>query len=219
MAGFGKIVLEGEYFAQQIVNVFWYRSVDWDPAGGNPFDDVLAFVDAFLAHCKADFLNCLTPDYTLLRGVGIGYADDFSVVTSSPLIRSVNEAGGSGASRQTTGAVIAANIFFRLGDQHQINGVVKSKRNRGYVAIGPVPEVFTDNYGHLDTGYITGALEPAAENFDDELTVIAPAATLIPIRIHQKKVGGVLVGRTYSDIAGFTLPRKFGVRKSRLPEA
>lgn len=219
MAGFGKFILFGEYFSQQVVNILHYRSEDWLPGAGNPFDDVLAFVDAVLGKVKTDFLNCLTPDYTLLRAEGVGYDDAYNVVTASPLIRTVNEPGGSGASRETTGAIIAANILLRCGEQVQINGVVKSKRNRGYIALGPVPEVFTDNFGHLTTGYITGALDPCAQNLDDNITLITPAVTLIPIRIHEKRVGGLLVGRTYSDVNGYALPRRFGTRKSRAAEA
>ena len=54
MSGFGRVAFEGEFYNQSIVNVFWYRSTAWLPNQGNPFDDVLAFVDAVIAELKAD---------------------------------------------------------------------------------------------------------------------------------------------------------------------
>lgn len=221
MAGFGRIALEGEYFNQKVVNVFWYRSSAWLPLQGNPFDDVLAFMDIFLQHCKTSYLQLLTTDYTLLRAVGVGYDDSFGVVTSSPLVRTVNEAG-SIAGTQTMGAAQAGIINFRCGEQHQINGVGHSKRNRGYIAIGPVGEPYVDNYSHIIPGYIT-FMENLANDVSDELTIVAPAVTLIPIRIHEKyaSVGPikVLTFRTYSDVNGWSVNRVASYRRSRQPEA
>lgn len=221
MAGFGRVAFEGEYFNEKIVNVFWYRSTQWLPAQGNPFDDVLAFVDGVLGKLQTHYLACLPTDYTLERAVGVGYSDDFTIVTSSPLVRTVNAAGTiSGANGMGAGQV--GIISLRCGEQVQINGIGHTKRNRGYLCMGPVGETNVDNYSHLTTGY-EGALGALAADCDDGITIIAPAVTLTPIRIHEKTltVGPVhtLLWRTYSDVLGYTVQRVASYRRSRRPEA
>jgi len=221
MSGFGRIAIEGEYYNQKIVNVLWYRSSAWLPGQGNPFDDVLAFMDAVLTHIQTNYLAMLPSDYLLQRVVGVGYDDSFNIVTSSPLVRTVNT-NGSIAQDNGMGAAQTGIISFRCGEQHQINGIGSSKRNRGYVAIGPIGEGYVDNYSHLGTGMLSG-LGEIADDFSDTLVIVTPAVTLVPIRIHEKyqKVGplNVLVFRTYSDVLGWTVRRVASYRRSRQPEA
>lgn len=216
MAGFAKIAFIGEYFNQAIVNTFHYRSSAWLPLQGNPFDDSLAFLDAFIAHVQTAWMNCFPSDYTLLRAEAIGYDDAYNIVTSSPLVRTINDTGDlSGAA--TDGAAQAAILSFRLGEQTQISGVVKSKRNRGYICLGPVPSSFIDNYSHITGQWLTDC-EDIAELLDDSLTIVAPAVTLVPVRIHTTKAFGLVTGRTYSDVLGYKLPRCATYRRSRQPE-
>lgn len=221
MSGFCKITYVSEHFTNYIVNVFRYRSAEWLPGQGNPFDDSLAFLDAFIAVTKAAYRAILPNSVTLLRAEAVGYDDAYNVVTSSPLVRTINEAGVAGT-LSTTGSFISANIGLRCGEQVQISGIGTSKRNRGYLSIGPVGEVDVDDYGHLSTA-VSFAQGTLAQTLDHSLTVVVPAVTLIPIRIHEKWIsfGGVkaLVFRTYSDIKGYTLPRKASVRRSRMGEA
>jgi hypothetical protein len=221
MSGFGKVSLVGEYNGQKIVNVLHYRSVAWLPAQGNPFDDVLAFVDAVLTHLKAEFLACLPTGYKLNTAEGVGYGDDYSIVTASPLIRTVNEFGTLG-NGDTNGAAACAILSMSCGEQVNINGVGKSKRNRGYLAIGPLLDGSVDNYSHINGG-VFNALDGLGEHIDDTITVVAPAVSLIPIRIHERYLGvhpaDVLVFRTYSDIRGYRINRVASYRRSRQPEA
>lgn len=224
MAGFGKVAFIGEFFNQLVVNTVWYRSSAWLPLQGNPFDDVLAFVTSVSATIGADLRSVHTSDYTLLRAEGTGYDDDFNIVTSSPIVHTINGAGTRGA-LATNGAATSCNIGLRCGEQVQINGLVKSKRNRGYLSIGPLADAWVDNYSHLVDVTFNGALEGLAQSVDDTLVIVAPAVTLIPIRIHEvwqrlpAPLPDVLLGRTYSDIMGYTLPRVSSYRRSRQPEA
>jgi hypothetical protein len=159
----------------------------------------------------------MTANYTLLRAEGIGYADDYSVVTASPVLRDVGSVG-TGAAPDTTGAVITGNIRLQCGEQNQINLLAQSKRNIGYVAIGPVAEDYCDNYGHITPGY-RALLNDLADDITASIVMLSPACTLIPIRIHEVKALGILTGRTYSDVLGYTVPRRFGFRRSRQAEA
>jgi len=218
MAGFGKMAIIGEYFGISIVNILWYRSVDWLPFGGNPFNDMVHAMNSVAGHLLPTWKAALPNDYTWLRMEGVGYADDFTVATPAPVIVTIEQAATGGAS-VTSGAVLTADIKFVLGAQHQINGSGHSKRNRGYIALSPIQEANVDNFGHLLTSWVTGPLAALAGALNDTVADIGGLTSLIPIRIHQKKVNKSIVWRTYSDLTGYSLPRVPGVRKSRRPAA
>lgn len=218
MSGFGKFSIVGEYFGNAIVNVLWYRSADWLPFGGNPFEDILHAVDSVRAHIETAFLNVVPSNYTLLRWEGVGYDDSFHPVTPAQVTRTSGLSGTAGTF-ETSGAVLCADVKLVCGQQHQINGVGSSQRNRGYIAIGPVAETLVDNYGHLAEAWVLGGLTDFAQLLDDTVADVGGLTSLIPIRIHHKKLGPVLLWRTYSDVIGYQLPRVPGIRRSRLPEA
>jgi len=221
MAGFATVTAYGEYYGQSIVNVFHYRSVDWLPLEGNPFDDVQAILDAVVGELQPTFLACMSNNYTLVRWTSVGYDDQLNAVTSTPLIHT-SDAEGTLGTGDSAGAIICANILLRCGDQHQIKGSAKSKRNRGYLAIGPMTDPNYDAYGHV-FGPFQDVLDAFAQHIDNHITVLLPPCTLIPIRFHRRE-GAMLPGGiggfvTYSDVLGYQIPRKISARKSRLPEA
>jgi hypothetical protein len=221
MAGFGSATFVGEYYGQSIVNKLWYRSAGWTPLSGNPFDDVQSFVDTVDTGITAYLLGCLTANYTLLRIEGVGYDDQFNLVTSSPIVKTKGSHGTDTAT-DTSGAIITANLGLRCGEQVTINGIGKSKRNRGYLAIGPVPEIDVDNYGHIVPAY-QAVVDAFGQACLDTLTDLGAMSSLIPIRLHEKwlTVGPLrtIIFRTYSDVLGYTVPRRMGTRRSRLTEA
>jgi hypothetical protein len=221
MSGFCRVSFEGEFFNQQVVNVFHYRSATWLPGGGNPFDDVLATMDDIITELKTEFLNNMNPNYTLANVKGVGYDDAYGIVTSSPLVRNLGEAGTAGIG-VTNGAAPCAIIGLRCGEQVQINGLVKSKRNRGYLAIGPLSDTWVDDFSHIVPSIITN-LDGFAQLVDNQIVSLGAMGTLIPVRIHevysQPPLPHVLVGRTYSDVLGYTVNRVASYRRSRQPEA
>jgi hypothetical protein len=223
MSGFLKATFIAEHYGNFIVNSLYYRSAAWLPFQGNPFTDTSAMLSVIWSAFGTVWKNCHNQDTRCLRLEGVGYDDQYRIVTSSPLIRTVDEAGAIG-SLPCMGSYQSANIGLRCGEQHQIYGLGESKRNRGYLSIGPMTEDSVDNYGHLTGGWDTH-LENFAKVCDDELTVVTPAVTLIPIRMHEKwqrfpaPIPDVLLFRTYSDVLGYTIPRKASVRKSRMGEA
>lgn len=222
MAGFFSVALNGEHFGVEIVNVLHYRSTEWLPWQGNPFDDVLATLDAVLGRVQAPFLQCQVQDYTLLSATAVGYDDGMHAVTSSPLVRDIGVVGSRGI-HACSGSFLAACVSARCGEQHSIRGSLKSKRNRGYITVGPLSEDVVDDWGHLLHAYVEQGLTPFAQALMSSIVMLAPAVTLIPIRLHHipVKVAGVQVGTdiTYSDILGYTLPRRATVRRSRMQEA
>ena len=221
MSGFARIAFEGEYFNQQIVNVFHYRSTAWLPGQGNPFDDVITFLDAVLAELQASYLTLFPTDYTLRQATAVGYDDEYRIVTSSPLVRTVGAAGQSGYTT-SMGAANCGILSLRLGEQFQINNTGFSARNRGYLALGPFGEAAVDNYSHLVANQ-QGLMNTFGAHVDNPITIVTPAVVLTPIRIHQKfaNVLGVrvLLWRTYSDVLGYTPNAVASYRRSRQPEA
>lgn len=217
MAGFGKFTIISEHYTNTIVNVLWYRSTEWLPLQGNPFDDVQSLMDAVWSKIGTAYRAVLNADTRVLRMEGVGYSDALVPVTSSPLIKTIDATGANG-NLLTTGSFVCATLGLRCGEQVQISGVGQSKRNRGYLSLGPITEAQVDNYGHIDNG-LSATIEALAQLLDDGITVISPAVTLTPIRIHRRKLGPITVFQTYSDVRGYTLPRKASVRRSRMGEA
>jgi len=221
MSGFFRVAFEGEYFNQKIVNVFHYRSAGWVTGQGNPFVDTLGALDDIIAELMTTYRACLSNNHTVVRATGVGYDDAYAIVTPSPLERQVNLAGTNGAG-ETNGASPCAIIGLRCGEQHQINLIAKSKRNRGYLAIGPTHDAAVDNYQHLTAGMMT-VLDAFAQHVDNQIVGVNLLQTLVPIRIHTVYTYplGVktFIGRTYSDVLGYAVRRVTSVRRSRFPEA
>lgn len=221
MSGFARVAFEGEYHGQEIVNILYYRSTQWLPGQGNPFDDTLAFLDAIIAAMKPEFLACQLMGYKLNVLTGVGYNDDYSIATPSPLVRTVNEFG-TFATDTSNGAAGCGTISLRCGAQVQINGTGHSLRNRGYISIGPLSDGHVDSDSHI-SGSLFSAFDAFAQKLDNGLTVVAPAVTLTPIRIHDAylRIGPLATktGKTYSDVLGYSVRRLATYRRSRQPEA
>jgi hypothetical protein len=221
MSGFCRLALEGEFYNQAIVNILHYRSSAWLPGQGNPFADTLSFLDSILAEVQTEYLACHTSAYTLRRASAVGYDDAYTIVTPSPLIRTI-EAAGTIGNVPGMGAAQCAILGLRCGGQTQINGIGQSKRNRGYLAIGPLPESQVDEYSHIISN-IAAAMDALAQHLDNTIVVLSPAVTLVPIRVHEKWTTllghKVLDWRTYSDVLGYSVSSVASYRRSRKPEA
>lgn len=221
MAGFFRVAFKAEFKNQPVVNLFHFRSAAWLPGGGNPFDDTLNVLDAVIAAYKTEWLDCMSNLYKLNTVEGIGYSDAYTIVTPSPQVRTINEFG-TFVGTATNGAASCAILSLRCGEQHQINGVGSSKRNRGYLAVGPLADVHVDDESHI-SGTMFDHLDTLAQKLDDSLTLLVPAITLVPIRVHEKWVGfgpvRILTFRTYSDVLGYAIRRVASFRRSRQPSA
>lgn len=224
MAGFGKFVFVGEFYSQSIVNILWYRSDTLLWLEGNVFENAQSVTDTVADLVAPLFQGVHTADYTLLRVECTPYDNAFVPLIGSPLIKTLNVAGVRGA-LETNGAATACTVGLKCGPQVQINGVGTSKRNRGYVSVGPLADAWVDNFGHIVNADFLGELNGFADGLTTQIEVILPPAQLTPIRIHEKflpaigPVPKILLWRTYSDIVGYTLPRMATWRKSRQPEA
>ena len=221
MSGFGRFSFEGEFQGQQVVNVLHYRSTEWLPLGGNPFTDVTNFLATVSTALVPAFLDCQSDGYKLNTLTGVGYDDSYAVITPSPLVLTEN-LFGTGFVGATQGAAGCAIVGWRCGGQVQINNIGTSKRNRGYMAIGPQNDASVDDLTHI-SGALFSALETFAAAVQTPVVNLLPPCTLTPIVLHEKwtTVLGhrTLLWRTYSDILGFAVRRVASFRRSRVPEA
>ena len=226
MPGFMEIAIIGEHFAQRIVNTFAYRSTEYNPLGGDPFGDALKVCDDFWANCGTEYLTCFNANYRALRLEATVHQSNWDIVNNSPAVRTIDQPGAQslGGSLETTGSSVVGILGFYLGQQHQISGVGSSPRNRGYIALGPIPEVHVDSYGHLSNSE-AAAFDALGAKLDDVLVDVPLTASFTPIRIHQKfgpklpLLQRPVLYRTYSDVIGYRLPRVASWRRSRMPEA
>lgn len=218
MAGFGKFTVVSEYFDQSIINILWYRSDNLTWIEGNLFEQSQNITDTVANTVVPAFQSCMLADVTIQRIECTPYSDALAPLLGSPLIHTVN-VNGSRGSLATNGAAQAATLGLKCGIQHQITGVTKSKRNRGYLSIGPLADAWVDNYGHLTDAMFNSQLENLANVLTDTIIILDPPCDLVPVRIHRIKTLGVWTGVTYSDIIGYAMPRKATFRRSRLPEA
>ena len=219
MAGFGRFAFEGEFFGQSIVNVLWFRSDVLTWLEGNVFQTAQNVTNVVATSIGPALRACMLADYTLLRVSCTPYNDQLHPVLGSPIIASVNLPGIL-ASAATSGAPQAVTLGLKCGPQHQITGVTQSRRNRGYLSVGPVSESVVDNYAHVDrTSLFFTALQFFADTLLNIQIVAVPSCDLVPIRIHRIKTLGIWSGVTYSDIQGYELPRVATYRRSRQPEA
>jgi hypothetical protein len=227
MSGFLKLAIKAEHYGQSIVNTFAYRSSDWPWIGqGNPFADVDEFLTEFWAAVDTQWLAVHNANYRVLQLEAVALTDSFAIATPQPVIKTVNLPGTRNASNEldTTGSSVCATLGFILGQQVQIIGTAKSPRNRGYISLGPIPELYADSYGHIVGGLDT-MIEAVAQAVVAEIVSVPLTATFTPIRFHGKRVNDLFgPGHhweylTYTDIVGYRLPRKVSWRRSRMPEA
>jgi len=218
MAGFGKFTFIAEFFNQLIVNILWYRAdaLQWN--AGNVFENAQSVTDTVADLMTPLFRDIMVSNSTLLRVEGTPYDDAMNPLIGSPYVKTINMAGLL-TGTPTMGAATCAIIGLKCASQHQITGTGTSKRNRGYVAVGPISENWCDDYSHLSAEYVTGKLKPLADGLIRKIDVLLPPCELTPIRIHQKRVLLNLGWMTYSDAVGYTLPRVVSYRRSRVPEA
>jgi hypothetical protein len=109
-------------------------------------------------------------------------------------------------------------LQLQCGAPTQINGVGSTLRNRGYIALGPIGEQDVDNYGHIDAEFSLYNLEAFADALTDTIPDWLEALSLIPIRIHKTTVLHIVTGRSYTDVLGYRVSRRFGKRWSRMAE-
>lgn len=218
MAGFAKFAVIGQAGAQEVVNIFHYRSTVYNPLAGVPFDAMQDAVDIFTTNLLTTWLACHNGAYVLQRVEGTGYDDAMHEIPGSSAVHTVQQIGNDPSAGEFDTFGHTANITWILGAQHQITGLGSSKRNRGTTSIGPVSSGRLSDDGHFTGDFISAKVDAAANMLRTTLLDIMEWSTIIPIRIHKAYALGVQTGLTYSDILGYKLPTVSGFRRSRLPE-
>lgn len=216
MAGFAKVVFQGSVGVTDIINVCWYRADEWLPLSD---ESILEHLDALAVALRDslgdDIRECLPNDYTLVNIHTTAYDDEFNVVDPGSYSLTVNEPGFAGALATDTRA-LTANIALACGQQTQVTGVGKSKRNRGHFALGPVASEFVSDDGVIENAGFIASLGGLADGLKQSYMSLFELVSFIPIRIHRARTLGIYTGITRSDVIGATVPVKVGFRRSRM---
>lgn len=213
MAGFGQIVINGKYQLKDVKNVLWYRSIT--PFNiGNPFDNVVAWVNAVWDYIGHDWLGPFPSTYVVESLTGIGYNDQGVPVTSSPVQITINEYGAETLDNATDGPGLTSILKFNLGDLHAIMGDYQFKKNVGHLSIGPICSKWIGDDGGLDDDF-QEKLVLIGNVLKEAIEVPLMVASFVPIRVHHAPADYSPYSTAYSDIIGYEVPTSATFRKSR----
>lgn len=211
-----KVLMNGRFQNQRIMNVLWYR-VGLDIVPG----DFNLYGSEHLANCVlnnvwlAGMRTACSATYTLEDITVIPFNGTFDPVYNLPFILEVNQNGTQTFEAFSPAACITARFVLEaqiLG----INGWFPPRR--GYVSFGPIREVDLTPDGRLT---------PAAETFYEtnlnpfavDLSLLPHPITYFPIRVRVTNVLGVLNLLGWTDIFSLDVRPIATFRRSRLPEA
>lgn len=210
-----KVVLNGRYSGQAIVNVLYYRlAFDIVPGGLN-----FAGAEDLAFQIKQEVWDAgmkvvQPPDYTLENITVYPYDNAFDLLFQLPYVLPVQEVG-TGSSQATNGPAPCVIVKFNLEPTSPLNGIYPPRS--GYLAIGPVSDQNIDDSGHI-FGAALAAYQALANKFANNLENLIPPAVFFPIRIKSVKVAGVFRIISYADISSATVRALTSFRRSRMPE-
>lgn len=210
-----KVVLNGRYSGQAIVNILYYR-LAFDVLPG---DLNFAGASDLAFQVKQEIWNggmkALTPNnYTLENITVYPYDNLFDLLYQLPYVLPVNE-GATGGGPETNGPAPCVIVRFNLEPTSPLNGVYPPRR--GYVALGPVLDSNIATTGYL----LAGALAPyqaVANKMAANLVNTVPPAVFFPIRVKTVKVLGVARIVSWADVSSAVVRSLTSYRRSRMPE-
>jgi hypothetical protein len=212
---FYKVVLNGRYAGQAIVNVLYYRLADEYVPGPLNFAGAEDLAFQVKQEIWTPSLKGTLSDGYVLENITVYPMDaGFSLLYQMPYQMPVNESG-SDTGVATNGPATCAIIRFNLEPTSPLNGIYPPRS--GYVAIGPLSDAYVDNTGHIPTAALAG-WQGVADALSQNLENAVPPAVFYPIRVKQTKVLGVLKIISYADISGASTRSLASFRRSRQPE-
>jgi hypothetical protein len=213
---FYKVVLNGRYQGQAVVNILYYRlGVEFIPGPLN-FAGAEDLAFQIIQEIWTPTMKGLYPVEYVLENVTVyPYSTTFDLLFQMPYVLTVNEAGTQ-AGLPTNGPAGCAIVRFNLEPTSPLNGFFAPKS--GYVALGPVPDANIDNTGHLVPAY-QGFLQDIGDAMSQDLENLIPPAIFYPIRMKSANVAGVIRFISWADIASASVRSLASFRRSRQPEA
>lgn len=212
---FYKVVLNGRYSGQAIVNILYYRLLVGAGLSGLNFAGAedLAF-QVKQEVWDAGMKGALVPGYVLENITVYPYDVQFDLLYQMPYSLLVNEAG-TAANGETNGPAGCVIVRFNLEPTSPLNGLFPPRT--GYVAIGPIKDGNVDSTGHIPTADLAGwqaVFSHMAENLEN----LVPPAIFAPIRVKSTNVAGVWRIVSFADISSVSVRSRASFRRSRLPE-
>lgn len=218
-----RLATRMEYYGQDIINVYWYRSI----TAFGALLDRLAVMNALAAEWKENFwddrspahaggygLREILPDECNFADMTVQAWDDGIVAfTSDPVTIPVNQLGlvSGGTNGPAVCAIMKANLTPAIGP-----GIGLPKK--GYLAIGPLMDSQIGSTGGLNTE-TQGRLQGLANRMALSIFTELPPDELEPIRVRLTRVAGVVTDIGWKTVASWAVRTQTSFRRSRQPEA
>jgi hypothetical protein len=222
---FYQVTLNGRYADQDIVNILWYRDATLFAAGLEFFGllDALAATveDTVWASRSPAFIggrgmqDVMLEGYTLETISIMAYTDGAALLSDTPFVRPVGEAGLVAGNSNGPATVInlRANLEPSFGP-----GIGLPKK--GYLALGPLSDGSVGQTGHIGATDIND-WNAFGEVLASNLVTVLPASVFFPIRVKivRAPLVGTILSIGYKDVSDFIAQPIAKFRRSRLPEA
>lgn len=211
-----KVVLNGRYNGQAIVNLLYYRLADEYVPGPLNFAGAEDLAFQVKQEIWTSGMGSRYPADYFLENITVYPMDnDFVLLYQMPFVMAVNENGWH-ASLPSDGPAACVIARFNLEPTSPLNGIFPPRT--GYVALGPVASLHVENDGNLTVDGMTLYTEVAA-TMAQNLENLVPPAVFYPIRVKITNVLGVIKIRSFADVSSAVVRSRVSFRRSRIAEA
>lgn len=214
-----KVVLNGTFQGQAIVNVLYYRTAP----GLNIVDFVFGGAGLLTANViqevwRDGLRHALPTGYTLVDINTYVLEDDFVLGISLPFTQTVGETGLVAVEAFAPSACI--NVRFQLGVI--LGTAILTSPRRGYIALGPVSEAYVSSDGRVPNSLIvdpTWGFNVAGAALVQNLESFSPPIIWFPIRakVIRNPITGGALWTGFADVDGYSIDPVASWRRSRKP--
>lgn len=225
MTAFYKAVLNQQYQGQDIKNILYYRSVI-DPLGGLfGFGGAAELAEEIAQEIVPKYQAMMPADWSMQTIDVYPYNTLLQPIYQLPYTLPVNVNGQWTNFGTSNGPAPCINIKFNL-EPVAIGVQALTAPRQGYVAIGPINDLWIGSDGYLVDDVFTGVV-PDMKNLADALASnlesIDPPAVFFPIRVKiilsaPGEGSSTVIAWSYADIGSASVNRRMSFRRSRLPE-
>lgn len=211
-----KVMLNGEFETQRILNILWYRiGLDVIPGNLNLYG-AQELAELVYNQCWHNGLQTASSNTYKLQDITVyPFNEFFDPIFSMPYVREVNELGVQ--TPETAGPANCVTARFVLESQFLgFNGWFPPRR--GYISWGPIREVDSGRNGRLTDNAHT-FYESNLNCLCVDLSALPTPVTFWPIRVKTTNILNILTLLGYTDIQGVDIRPIATFRRSRLPEA
>ena len=216
-----KVVVKGSCQGQAINNILYYRTGIGVDISGFTVGGTKEVADAVKAMIWPALKEVLPPAYELQQIDSYVYNEQtFDLLYEAPYTVGVQDFGVAGDGNLNGPAPCAIMKFILENHVILVDGPRPPKR--GYLAIGPMPDLLINDDGSLklDAGFNLKWDALCAVMANNVETILPIPAVFFPVRVHMDKVGIIPKFKitSFSDIQAAVMRHFCSYRRSRQPE-